>query len=210
MEPVHDLCHDARRHSLTPYSAATFLTLGALLSCFIWNVYFMKKPLVGEPVSFSGFFSRPATGHLLGLLGGAIWGSGTVFNLAAGKLTGQAISYAIGQSAPMVAALWGVLAWKEFAGSGSARKGLSRIDVRLLRLRDIAGSARKRLKRDTLINFLYSRARMLPVISARCRMLFPFDPGDEQLQEPVCVRGKANLRIRLQIDDAFDFVVISM
>jgi len=108
-----------RGHALTPYSAATFLTLGALLSCFIWNIYFMKRPLVGEPVSFSGFFSGPPSGHLLGLLGGGIWGLGTVFNLAAGSSTAFAISYAIGQSAPMVAALWGLLAWKEFAGSGS-------------------------------------------------------------------------------------------
>ncbi len=29
---------------LGPYSAAVFLTLGALLSCFIWNIYFMKHP----------------------------------------------------------------------------------------------------------------------------------------------------------------------
>jgi len=108
-----------RGHSLTPYSAATFLTLGALLSCFIWNIYFMKKPLVGEPVSFSGFFSGPPSGHLLGLLGGGIWGLGTVFNLAAGKSTAFAVSYAIGQSAPMVAALWGLFAWKEFEGSGA-------------------------------------------------------------------------------------------
>lgn len=107
---------------LTPYSAAVFLTLGALLSCFIWNIYFMRKPLVGEPVNFSGFFSAPLSGHALGLLGGFIWGTGTVFNLVAGKLTGVAISYSIGQSAPMVAALWGVLAWKEFAGApGKAR-----------------------------------------------------------------------------------------
>jgi glucose uptake protein len=111
-----------RGHALTPYSAATFLTLGALLSCFIWNIYFMRKPLVGEPVSFSGFFSGPPSGHLLGLLGGGIWGLGTVFNLAAGSSTAFAISYAIGQSAPMVAALWGLLAWKEFAGSGSRAK----------------------------------------------------------------------------------------
>jgi glucose uptake protein len=108
-----------RGHSLTPYSAATFLTLGALLSCFIWNIYFMKKPLVGEPVSFSGFFSGPPSGHLLGLVGGAIWGLGTVFNLAAGSSTAFAISYAIGQSAPMVAAAWGVFVWREFAGSGN-------------------------------------------------------------------------------------------
>ena len=48
-----------RGNTLGPYSAAVFLTLGALLSCFIWNIYFMKHPLVGEPVSFSGFFSGP-------------------------------------------------------------------------------------------------------------------------------------------------------
>ena len=109
-------------NTLGPYSIAVFLTLGALLSCFIWNIYFMKKPLVGEPVDFSGFFKGPASGHMLGLLGGVIWGTGMVFNLVAANFTGVAISYAIGQSAPMVAALWGVLAWKEFAGAGSRAK----------------------------------------------------------------------------------------
>jgi glucose uptake protein len=102
---------------LGPYSICVFLTLGALLSCFVWNTYFMKRPLVGEPVDFGGFFSGPGSGHLLGLLGGCIWGVGTVFNLAAANFTGVAISYSIGQSAPMVAALWGILAWKEFDGA---------------------------------------------------------------------------------------------
>lgn len=111
-----------RGNTLGPYSAAVFLTLGALLSCLIWNIYFMKHPLVGEPVSFGGYFTGPASGHVLGLLGGCIWGVGTVFNLVAGSFTGVAISYAIGQSAPMVAALWGVLAWKEFENSGSRAK----------------------------------------------------------------------------------------
>jgi glucose uptake protein len=111
-----------RGNALTPYSSVVFLTFGALLSCFIWNLYFMKKPLVGEPVSFSGFFSGPPSGHLLGLFGGFVWGVGTVFNVVAGKATGFAIAYAVGQSAPMVAALWGLLAWKEFAGAGSRAK----------------------------------------------------------------------------------------
>ena len=111
-----------RGNSLSPYSAAVFLTLGALFSCFIWNLYFMKHPLVGEPVSFAGFFHAPASAHSLGILGGFIWGTGMVFNLVAANFTGVAISYAIGQSAPMVAALWGVFAWKEFKGAGSAAK----------------------------------------------------------------------------------------
>src|ERR1019366_1417606 len=93
-------------HALGPYSIAVFLTLGALLSCLLWNIYFMKHPLVGEPVNFSGYFSGPISGHALGLLGGFIWGIGMVFD--------------------MVAALWGVLAWKEFAGApGKARMYLA-------------------------------------------------------------------------------------
>ena len=111
------MTHAQNGDPLGPYSGAVFLTLGALLSCFIWNIYFMKKPLVGEPVDFSGFFKTSLSNHLLGLLGGVLWGVAMVFNLVAANFTGVAISYAIGQSAPMIAALWGVFVWKEFAGA---------------------------------------------------------------------------------------------
>jgi glucose uptake protein len=116
------MTHAQNGDPLGPYSGAVFLTLGALLSCFIWNVYFMKKPLVGEPVSFSGFFQTSISNHLLGLLGGFLWGVAMVFNLVAASFTGVAISYAIGQSAPMIAALWGIFVWKEFAGAPSKAK----------------------------------------------------------------------------------------
>ena len=109
-------------HPLTPYSIAVFFTLGAFLCCFVVNVYFMKKPLVGSPVAFSGFFRARPVDHALGLLGGFIWGTGTVFNFVAASLTGVAISYAIGQAAPMVAAAWGVFVWKEFAGADKKAK----------------------------------------------------------------------------------------
>jgi glucose uptake protein len=82
----------------------------------------MKHPLVGEPVAFGGFFHGPVHGHVLGLIGGAIWSTGLVFDLVASTQPGVAISYSIGQSAPMVAALWGIFAWKEFAGANSKAK----------------------------------------------------------------------------------------
>jgi glucose uptake protein len=116
---THAMTHG---HAFGPYSAAVFLPLGALLSCFVWNIYFMKHPLVGTPVKLGEYFDAPISAHALGLLGGFIWGLGTVFNLVAASFTGVAISYAIGQSAPMVAALWGIFAWREFDGSGSRAK----------------------------------------------------------------------------------------
>ena len=93
---------------LTPYTTAVFLTLGAFLCCFVFNTILMKKPLVGSPVAAGDYFRAPASYHALGLLGGAIWGLGTVFNFVAASLVGVAISYAIGQASPMIACLWGV------------------------------------------------------------------------------------------------------
>ena len=107
---------------LGPYSVAVFFTLGAFLSCFVFNVYLMRKPLVGTPVGWSGFFSAAPRNHLLGFLSGCIWGMGTVLNFVAAHFTGVAISYAIGQASPMVAAFWGVFFFKEFTGAGRGAK----------------------------------------------------------------------------------------
>jgi glucose uptake protein len=107
---------------LTPYTVAVFFTLGAVICCFFFNTFLMRRPLVGTPVGFSGYAAAPASYHALGLLGGAVWGIGTVFNFVAASLVGVAISYAIGQASPMIAALWGVVVWREFRGSNAKAK----------------------------------------------------------------------------------------
>jgi|ERR1051326_649629 glucose uptake protein len=104
---------------LTPYTVAVLFTLGAFICCFFFNTALMRKPIVGEPVTFAGYRAAPASYHVLGLLGGAVWGIGTVFNFVAASLVGVAISYAIGQASPMIAALWGVVVWHEFRGSSA-------------------------------------------------------------------------------------------
>lgn len=107
---------------LTPYTVAVFFTLGALICCFPFNITLMRKPIVGAPLTFAGYRTAPASYHFLGLLGGVVWGVGTVFNFVAASLVGVAISYAIGQASPMIAALWGVAVWHEFRGSNARAK----------------------------------------------------------------------------------------
>ncbi len=107
---------------LTPYTVAVAFTLASFVCCFVFLIWLMRRPLVGEPIGFGGYFGAPASYHLLGVAGGVVWGVGTVFNLVAASLVGVAISYAIGQASPMVAALWGVFAWKEFRGSTARAK----------------------------------------------------------------------------------------
>ena len=102
---------------LTPYSAIFVFSIGVLLSNFVFNTLVMRRPFVGEPVSYSDYFKGSFSTHLVGVLGGAIWCLGTAFSYIAAGKAGAAISYALGQGAPMIAAIWGVFIWKEFKGS---------------------------------------------------------------------------------------------
>ena len=100
---------------LTPYSAVFFFSLGLFLSNFIFNTVLMKVPVEGEPVPPRDYFKGSFVVHLTGILGGVIWNIGMSFSIIAAEQAGPAISYGLGQGAPLVAALWGVFIWKEFA-----------------------------------------------------------------------------------------------
>ena len=106
---------------LTPYTGMVIFALGVLVSNVVINTIVMKKPFVGESVSYKQYFSGNASTHLVGMLGGSIWCLGTVLNYICAGTAGAAVSYALGQGAPMVAAIWGVFIWKEFKG---AKKGV--------------------------------------------------------------------------------------
>ena len=109
---------------LTPYSAIFVFSVGVLLSNFLFNTLVMRRPFVGEPVSYKEYFKGSLSTHLVGVLGGAIWCLGTAFSYIAAGKAGAAISYALGQGAPMIAAAWGVFIWKEFKGSDSKTNSL--------------------------------------------------------------------------------------
>ena len=101
----------------TPYTAIVIFSLGVLLSNFLFNTFVMRKPFVGEPVSYKEYFKGDIKTHLVGILGGAIWCLGTAFSYIASGKAGAAVSYALGQGAPMIAAIWCVFIWKEFKGA---------------------------------------------------------------------------------------------
>ena len=101
----------------TPYTAFFIFAIGIFLSNFIFNTFVMKRPFVGLPVSYKEYFAGKINTHMVGILGGCIWGLGTALSYIAAGKSGAAISYALGQGAPMIAALWGVFIWKEFTGS---------------------------------------------------------------------------------------------
>lgn len=102
---------------MTPYTAVVIFSLGILASNFVFNTILMKKPISGEPTNYKAYFKGRFGIHMVGVLGGLIWGVGNSLNLIAAGKAGAAISYGLGQGATLIAALWGVFVWKEFKGA---------------------------------------------------------------------------------------------
>ncbi len=120
---------------MTPYTAVFIFSLGIFVSNFLFNTILMKRPFEGSPTNYKAYFSGSFGTHLVGVLGGLIWGLGNSLNLIAAGQAGPAISYGLGQGATLVAAFWGVFIWKEFK---NAPKGTN-ILIGLMFLFFIAG-----------------------------------------------------------------------
>jgi glucose uptake protein len=115
------------RASLGPYAVVFHFALGMVICAIPVNYLLMKRPLTGAlPVNMSQYYQSQTSWHVWGVLGGFIWCTGMVFNIVAShaQIVGPAVSYAIGQGATMVSALWGVFIWKEFAHAPSGSRKL--------------------------------------------------------------------------------------
>ncbi len=95
---------------LTPYVGLVFFGAGVLGSNVVWNTVFMRT----GKLSYADYFRGSARLHAIGILGGAIWMLALSFNVIASGVAGPAISYALGQGATLVAAIWGLFIWREF------------------------------------------------------------------------------------------------
>ncbi|AXC13948.1 L-rhamnose-proton symporter [Acidisarcina polymorpha] len=114
-------------HPLDAYTVSTFFALGVLLCALPLNALLMRRPLTDSvPVPWSAYTGAPSRWHLAGLLGGVIWAVGAEANFIASqaRIVGPAVSYAIGQGATLISAMWGVFVWREFADAPAASKRL--------------------------------------------------------------------------------------
>jgi glucose uptake protein len=98
---------------LTPYTALVLFSIGLLGSNLVFNTIFMRA----GRVTYGEYFGGRALLHSLGFLGGLIWMLALSLNVLAAGVAGPAISYALGQGATLVAAIWGVFIWREFVGA---------------------------------------------------------------------------------------------
>jgi glucose uptake protein len=110
---------------LGPYGLAAMFVLGMFISTPVFNIFLMNLPVEGEPVDFASFFASKPKQHVLGIIAGAIWCTGMLASLVASAAPpqmqgGPLEHYMLAQSWPLLAALWGMLAFGDLR-SGDAR-----------------------------------------------------------------------------------------
>ena len=109
-------------NGLGPYSSGFIFAIGIVFSTFVYNLFFMNLPVQGKPIEIAEYFRASLRRHVMGLLGGIVWYAGLIAILVRSRLEGASLpgaplSYAIQQSAILVAALCGLLLWREFSGA---------------------------------------------------------------------------------------------
>lgn len=105
---------------LSPYGAFFFFSVGIMLSTLVLVPLALRFPIDGQRISVRQLagecWKAPYIAHFYGLAGGIVWAIGTLANAVSGQALSFAVSYAIGQSAPMVSIFWGVFMFHEFNG----------------------------------------------------------------------------------------------
>jgi glucose uptake protein len=112
-----------------PYGLALLIGAGMFGSTLIYVPFFINFPVQGEPVQVRDYFKGAKKQHFWGIFGGFVWAVGLIAALVEGAVpvalqTAPALANGLIQGAPILAALWGLLAWSEFKGSTQGVKML--------------------------------------------------------------------------------------
>jgi len=110
-------------NALAPYSAVMLLSVAALLSSPFFVLFFTTFPVVSATGMPPGYLAGSGKQHLMGLAGGIVWGTGMLTGLmttGAPRILQPStlIQYVLSNGALVVAAAWGLLAWRELRGGG--------------------------------------------------------------------------------------------
>jgi glucose uptake protein len=82
----------------------------------------MNLPVEGEPIEFTEYFKGRAKQHLAGLTSGFIFYSGMVLALVCTSVPetirgGPMLRFMLAEGSPVLAALWGIVVFREFKNS---------------------------------------------------------------------------------------------
>lgn len=107
---------------LGPYALGFIFAAGVFLSSFVFDIFFINLPVEGEPVEFGAYLKGKMKQHLAGLGSGFVCLTGMVLAWVCASVPAAiqgepALRSLMAQGSPVLAALWGILVFREFKNS---------------------------------------------------------------------------------------------
>jgi glucose uptake protein len=105
-----------------PYGVAGMIGAAMFASTLLYIPFFINFPVQGDSVQGRSYFKGTKKQHFWGIFGGIIWGVGLVAALveaaaATPVKTAPALTSLLIYGGPILATLWGLVAWREFKNS---------------------------------------------------------------------------------------------
>ncbi len=113
-------------NGVSPYGVALLFGVGLLGAAIVAVPFFINFPVQGVPVQARTYFKGTKMQHLFGIFSGIVWGVGALaawVSMAApvSAQAGPALTYAFTEGAAVLAAIWGLIIWKDLAANGRSR-----------------------------------------------------------------------------------------
>jgi len=107
---------------LGPYAVGFVFAFGVFFSSFVYDIFFMNLPVEGDPAEFGWYLNGSLKQHLSGLASGFLWYTGIVSAWVCTSvpeaMQGAPLPrFLLAQGSPVLAALWGIVVFREFKNS---------------------------------------------------------------------------------------------
>jgi glucose uptake protein len=104
------------------YGAALILAGGVFGATIVIVPFFLNFPVRGKPLTVRQYFKIDMRNHVLGLVGGIVWLAGILALLVSMGLPSAlqpvpVVTFLLGRGAPLLAGLWGMFVFREYAGA---------------------------------------------------------------------------------------------
>lgn len=105
-------------NGVSSYGVAILMAVAIFASSVVIVPFFLNFPVKGQPLTVARYFKINKSHHFLGALAGVLWVIGLIAGIAAQQAPGaaqptQVMMFVLSRAVPIVAAIWGILIWRE-------------------------------------------------------------------------------------------------
>ena len=113
-------------NGIAPYGIALLFGMGLVMAALVAVPFFINFPVQGVPITARTYFKGTMLQHIFGGFAGIVWGVGALaawisVGAPVSVQAGPALTYAFLEGSAVLAAIWGLIIWKDLSWNSRSR-----------------------------------------------------------------------------------------